>query len=189
MTSGQVRTVEVVIDGAERYPSIQPKRKAVRIPFMLFDGLSEPFVIGMPSIDRLGGLEVYAKHLWFGGLWIPRALNHQNSKGTLRQFNIAYTDVDRFMQIADGSEYVGPAPPPQTFPVRADGWTQVTTYWPPNLADKLAYLEARDGYIEVSPEWENKIEVISTIVPFDGADVVANAQGQTPHFLELELRW
>ena len=72
-TTGGCRTVRVIIEGAAKYLSPHPKRKSLDIPFNLFDGLSEPFVLGMPSIDHSGGIELLAKHICLAGVWIPRA--------------------------------------------------------------------------------------------------------------------
>ena len=79
------------------------------IPFNLFDGLSEPFVLGMPSVDHSGGVEVLAKHICLAGVWIPRALPGQHSKGELRHFNLAYADIEPYgRRTADGTSYYGP---------------------------------------------------------------------------------
>ena len=69
-TTGECRTVRVIIEGAAKYLSPHPKRKSLDIPFNLFDGLSEPFVLGMPSIDHSGGIELLAKHICLAGVWI-----------------------------------------------------------------------------------------------------------------------
>ena len=76
-TTGECRTIRVIVEGAAKYLSPHPKRKSLDIPFNLFDGLSEPFVLGMPSIDHSGGIELLSKHICLAGVWIPRALPGQ----------------------------------------------------------------------------------------------------------------
>ena len=46
--------------------------KDVSIACYEFPSLSDPLIIGMPSIDEHGGLEVVAKFTWYADLWIPR---------------------------------------------------------------------------------------------------------------------
>ena len=187
-TTGECRTVRVVIEGAARYLSPHPKRKSLDIPFNLFDGLSEPFVLGMPSVDHSGGVEVLAKHICLAGVWIPRALPGQHSKGALRHFNLAYADIEPYARrTADGTPYYGPRVPPQTFSVGTGGWSQVTTYWPPDLAERISAYNAKDGYLEISPEWDGKIEVISTVVPVGDGRPQDPHNKTNPYFLEMDV--
>ena len=37
-----------------------------------FTGLGDPLIIGMPTIDKYGGLESVRRYCWIAGVWIPR---------------------------------------------------------------------------------------------------------------------
>ena len=37
-----------------------------------FANLGDPIIVGMPTIDRYGGLEVMRNFRWLVGVWVPR---------------------------------------------------------------------------------------------------------------------
>ena len=37
-----------------------------------FSGLGDPLIIGMPTIDKYGGMESVRRYCWIAGVWIPR---------------------------------------------------------------------------------------------------------------------
>jgi len=48
------------------------QQRVVRCTFSEFDGLGDPIIIGMPTIDRYGVLEVTSTHIWLFDCWITR---------------------------------------------------------------------------------------------------------------------
>ena len=63
-----------------------------------------------------------------------------------------------------------------------NGWFQVTTYWPPDIAERLLHYDAKDGYIEISPEWDERIEMISSVISVD--DVW---EAHNPNLMEMDV--
>ena len=103
----------------------------------------------------------------------------------LKHFNMAYTDIEPFGQrTADGTPFYGPSVPPRTFSVNPNGWSQVTTYWPPDIAERLLHYDAKDGYIEISPEWDDRIEMISSVISVGHDDV---RDVNNPNLMEMDV--
>ena len=48
------------------------KEKCWRMELVEFPGLTDPMIIGMPLIDKLGGVETTAHYIGLGGMWLPR---------------------------------------------------------------------------------------------------------------------
>ena len=95
--------------------------KDVFIACYEFASLSDPLILGMPSIDEYGGLEVVEKFIWYADLWIPR---HDTTKRTGSVASLRLEDVPLAT-----SGLKGCRPPPAHYIIDDKGWYVVPTYW------------------------------------------------------------
>ena len=61
----------------------------VTVTFTEFANLGDPIIIGMPTIDRYGGLELMRRYCWVVGVWVPRFFPSKRavSKGAVQSMS------------------------------------------------------------------------------------------------------
>lgn len=127
--------------------------KVARRAFSEFKNLGDPLILGMPTIDDLGGLEVTARHVWLAGLWIPRMCAANSGNGSVS--SICHASLP-------AANTNGPVLPASTV-ITAGGWFPVETHWrAAELSHTLGMLQPY--WLELDPDASSNLEVLETCV-------------------------
>ena len=129
--------------------------KDVFIACYEFASLSDPLIIGMPSIDEYGGLEVVEKFIWYADLWIPR---HDTTKRTGSVASLRLEDVPLAT-----SGLKGCRPPPAHYIIDDKGWYVIPTYWSGSEVGS-ATSSTQPSWLTTNERFSKDVEVVETAV-------------------------
>ena len=140
-----------------------------------FSGLGDPLILGMPTIDRYGGIESVRRYCWVAGLWIPRFFPPRKiwEKGAVKSLSSTELCVSW-----DFESYAFQKPRD----VDSCGWHLHHTFWDPKairaafqdcLPDESGVAGCRKSemWLEASPICHPDLEVLNTVVDFSELDL------------------
>ena len=134
MRSDYVSQWELTLTGAQVFGG-DARSVTIACWFTEFSGLGDPLIIGMPTIDKYGGMESVRRYCWVAGVWIPRffAPKLSSESGTVK--SISSVDITASLTSEDYSFQ-------QTKSVDDSGLHLHQTFWNPE-AIRTAF---GDGY-------------------------------------------
>ena len=124
--------------------------------FHEFEGLGDPMLFGMPTIDTFGGFDVMADKIWFNNLWIDR---HIGGKLVIRDKSMSSMSLAE-VPYQGVSTRSGCMALPTNITLDDGGWYPVKTYWD---AARMLELASNNQPLWVEAD-HSDIEVVNTLV-------------------------